>query len=365
MKKILFVEPYYGGSHREFLDGLKSHSAHDVDCVTLPALNWNWRMNASAVYLALRDIPFHAYDVIITTGMLRLSDLKALSGSDFPPVLVYFHETQLTYPLAQGEKRDPALCMADISTALCADRVLFNSSFHRETFLQSVTQFMDRAPDYPAIGLVERIRNKSGFLYPGMDFHGIDDSVCISDNKRPLVIWNHRWSYDKNAASFFYALETMVKRGVDFELALLGECTEQRLPEIFQRAKERLGDRIVQFGYVQDKKDYFRWLEKGTVVVSTARQENFGMAMVEAMRYGCLPLMPGRLSYPEILPRRFHGHFLYANQAEFLEKMHFMLTEGKAYSHLVNDLALSMETFSWKRLIDDYDLEIERLSSMR
>ncbi len=45
--------------------------------------------------------------------------------------------------------------------------------------------------------------------------------------------------------------------------------------------------------------EYFEWLRKGDVAVSTAIQENFGISAVEAMRMGCAPLLPNRLAYPE------------------------------------------------------------------
>lgn len=47
------------------------------------------------------------------------------------------------------------------------------------------------------------------------------------------------------------------------------------------------------------------------VVVSTARHEFFGVAPVEAMAAGCVPLLPDRLSYPELVPSAFHGAVLY------------------------------------------------------
>ena len=49
--------------------------------------------------------------------------------------------------------------------------------------------------------------------------------------------------------------------------------------------------------------------------------------MVEAIRYGCIPLLPDRLSYPEIIPKVFHGDFLYKDQTELVEKRYNRLVE--------------------------------------
>ena len=47
--RILALEPYYGGSHKAFLDGWSAASRHEFTLLTLPAYKWKWRMRHSAV----------------------------------------------------------------------------------------------------------------------------------------------------------------------------------------------------------------------------------------------------------------------------------------------------------------------------
>ena len=35
--KILFLEPFFGGSHKDFALGFQAHSRHDIDLVSMPA----------------------------------------------------------------------------------------------------------------------------------------------------------------------------------------------------------------------------------------------------------------------------------------------------------------------------------------
>ena len=42
--KILAVEPYFYGSHRDFLEGLSQHSAHEFEFMTNGIKNWKWQM---------------------------------------------------------------------------------------------------------------------------------------------------------------------------------------------------------------------------------------------------------------------------------------------------------------------------------
>ena len=152
--------------------------------------------------------------------------------------------------------------------------------------------------------------------------------------------------------------------GIDFRLALLGE-NYQAEPKVFVEAKSRFGDKIVQYGFVQSKDEYVGWLRKGFVAVSTAIQENFGIAMVEAMRHGCLPLLPHRLSYPEILPKEFHGAFMYRDDDDLVVKLADMLRHPERYTVHRPVLADMMARHAWSSVIDRYDRELELLTEVR
>lgn len=117
-KRLLFLEPFFGGSHRDFAEGLVAHSRHKIDLITLPARAWKWRMRGAALHLIRKIASPGAYQGVIVSDLLSLSDLKTLWGRDFPPALVYFHESQFTYPLAPGEHMDYQFGFTDITTCL-------------------------------------------------------------------------------------------------------------------------------------------------------------------------------------------------------------------------------------------------------
>ena len=50
--------------------------------------------------------------------------------------------------------------------------------------------------------------------------------------------------------------------------------------------------------------EYAALLWAADLVVSTAIHEFFGVAVVEAIYCGCRPVLPWRLSYPELIPGR-------------------------------------------------------------
>ncbi|MBW2218328.1 MAG: DUF3524 domain-containing protein [Deltaproteobacteria bacterium] len=363
-KKILFLESFYGGSHKDFADGLVSESQHKIELVTLPARFWKWRMRGAALYFFKKIKSFSEYDGLIVTDLMSLADLKALSGTAFPPSVVYLHENQLTYPTAPDESVDYQFGFTNLTTTLTAEKVIFNSHTHYNSFFSALPGFLNMMPEYHPKWAIKEIQDKSDVIYPGISY---SDCRLKKKNKNikktPLIIWNHRWEFDKNPQDFFYALDRVSEKGFDFKIALLGENFQIK-PKEFIAAKERYGDRIIVYGYAESKSDYAKWLSKGDVVISTAIQENFGISIVEAVRAGCIPFVPDRLSYPEIIPDDYHKDFLFTDRDNLVDKLIKLFSKtSDGIKEKVCELSRHMETFSWENSIKDYDEMLEELSS--
>ncbi|MFQ5876308.1 MAG: DUF3524 domain-containing protein [Acidobacteriota bacterium] len=360
---FLFLEPFYGGSHRSFADGWTARSRHRIDLMTLPGRFWKWRMRGAALHFARKVADPSCYRGLIATDLMSLSDLKALWGADFPRALVYFHENQLSYPLPEGESIDYQFGFTDITTALAADRVLFNSRFQLDGFFTRLPDFIRVMPEHRPGWAVEAIRSRAGVLHPGCDFPAGPPRLVARDRAEPpLIIWNHRWEFDKRPRVFFAALDAVLRRGRDFRLALLGESF-QVVPKEFVAARERFGRRVVRYGFVEDRAGCYEWLRRGAVVISTAEQENFGMSVVEAVRCGCFPLLPDRLAYPELLEPRFHAGCLYRDDLDLVERLDALLAVPQDLGAEREDLAASMERFSWDRVVGAFDAELDRLAA--
>jgi len=359
--KILFLEPFFGGSHKGFALGFKQHSRHEVTLVTLPDRFWKWRMRGASLYFFNKVKDLSDYDAIFTTDMLNLTDLQTLGGKNTPPVLLYFHENQLSYPLRPGQKYDLNLSFINIISAATANKVLFNSKFHLKDFINAAIQVIKQVPDAKPEWMIEQIRQKTQIVYPGCRFEtGLIDFKQKSSPK-PLIIWNHRWDYDKNFEFVFDVLARLKEKNISFSLALLGERFK-KIPDVFRKAREKFQEEIVVFDYVESRDEYLAWLKKGSIVVSCAIQENFGIAVVEAVRYGCVPLLPDRLSYPELMPKEFHSEILYHTQNEMYEKLEDMVVNCQIYKPLQKRLSRHMEQFSWEIMVKQYDDSLQKMT---
>jgi hypothetical protein len=114
---------------------------------------------------------------------------------------------------------------------------------------------------------------------------------------------------------------------------------------------------------VESRRQYINWLARGSIVISTAQQENFGISIVEAIRYGCIPLLPARLAYPEIIPAQYHPDVLYRSYQDLVAKLLDRITNYSDYLNLRMALSREMGGFAWENTIDQYDLELEKLTT--
>ena len=321
--KILALEPYYNISHRVFLEGYKRYSRHDIKIWSLPGRKWKWRMRGSAYHfsdLASREAPGQEPDIVFATDFLNLADWRAICPQPYRdiPTLLYFHENQASYPVSRHSSGDHDYGWINLSSCLAADKVLFNSSFHRGEFLEASREALGLMADGVPADLADRVEGKSGIFPVGIDFARHDKVLAegaAAEAGPPVILWNHRWEYDKRPELLVDALSALVELDVDFRVVICGESFDGAYPA-FRNIRDLLGDRLLHLGFFEDKDDYLRAVAGSRVVVSTAAHEFFGISVVEAMYLGCIPVLPNALSYPEILPAELHSRCLYSDPAQ-------------------------------------------------
>ncbi|MCO4781592.1 MAG: DUF3524 domain-containing protein [Candidatus Cloacimonetes bacterium] len=322
--KILLLEAFYGGSHKTFVDTFVKYSCHDIDLITLPGRFFKWRTRGAAYYFIDQIKDISKYDLIFCGSMMSVADLVSHFRQELNvPIVSYFHETQFAYPIKQGEKFDVQYGLNDVATAKASDYCIFNSMFHKEQFLSDTKKYLSKMPDYQPLWLINDIDKKSQVIYPCSDFTSNIEKYDIRQLKQNgllNIVYNHRWEHDKNPEEFFNVLVRVAKKGYNFNLYVLGESYKNS-PEIFEWAKKQLSNHIMHFGYVESKQDYYKILALSDLVISTSWQENYGISVVEAMSFGCLALLPKRLSYPELLNDERLSAYMYADLEQSLIKV--------------------------------------------
>ena len=182
--------------------------------------------------------------------------------------------------------------------------------------------------------------------------------MCIRDSNKPLVLWNHRWEYDKNPELFFKSLKHVKDEGYSFDLVVLGENFSNS-PEIFQNAKDIFTENILHWGYAKDFDSYAKWLWKANILPVTSNQDFFGVSVMEAIYCETSPLLPNRLSFPELIPNQFHSDHFYQNENELNEKLINIIKTYKSIDlKALKKVALK---YDWNYLASVYDEKMESL----
>ncbi len=359
-RRLLVLEPYFGGSHRAFLEGVLGGLGWEPDLLTLPARKWKWRMSGSAITMAEEALALHAagarWDLLLASTFIDLPSFLGLARDAVGavPAVIYFHENQLAYPNRYEEGWDYQFPLTNVKSALAADACVFNSEFNQSSFLDEIPRFLKRFPDHVPRGVVPRIGERSVVLPPPFDPAAFDAAPLVR-GAVPRVVWPHRWDHDKDPEAFFSAVERLTDEGIAFEVAVAGEAHDD-VRASFERAAGRLGERLVAMGGLDSREEYAAMLRSCDVAVSTARHEFFGLAMAESAYAGCFPLVPDRLAYPEVYP----PGCLYRGEEELVAKLRALLTDARPASGAAREVG---ERYTLERLMPRYAELFERVAA--
>ncbi len=372
--RILALEPYCGGSHKAFLDGWSAAGRHDWTLLGLPAHKWKWRMRHAAITLATQVDELAAtgktWDCVFCSDMLNLAEFLGLTSAPVRglPTVVYFHENQLTYPVRHHDERDYHFAFTNLTSALAATQVWFNSAFHRDALLDAMAAFLARMPDHQQLDAVERIRGKSHIHPPGIA------ELPPRKTRAPgpmRILWAARWEHDKNPETFFDAIAALKSSDIPFRLSVIGEQFSD-VPPVFDAAKKRFADHIDRWGYQPSRGEYEAALMEADVIVSTADHEFFGISVVEAVAAGAYPVLPNRLAYPEIFgPAAPEGDdaFLYDGGAdelaERLTELSCRIERGDLWAGDPDRGRRITSRFAWPQLAPKLDAALEELQVSR
>jgi glycosyltransferase involved in cell wall biosynthesis len=370
---VWLLNPYHTGSHRAWAEGYAAHSRHDVRVLAMQGYFWKWRMQGGALELAEQAKAALAAgsrpDVLLATSMTNLPAFLALTRRELGgvPAVLYMHENQLTYPSPPGSKRDLTYGAIQHLSTLAADRVCFNSDYHLRAWFDALPRLLKHFPDYTHLETVGSARAKSRVLPVGCDLKRYDKYEKKQGNREtrrgvepPLILWNQRWEFDKDPATMLAALYALADEGTPFRVALAGENFRVQ-PAEFTEARERLGPRLSHFGFAGSEAEYARLLWDADVVLSTAVHEFFGVSVVEAIYCGAAPVLPDRLSYPELIPPEFHTRCLYDDFAGLLARLRAFLSNPEPPPGLQRALA----RFDWSVLGPVYDDLLEGVADIR
>jgi glycosyltransferase involved in cell wall biosynthesis len=323
--RILLLSAYDAGSHRRWREQLVlSQPEFEWHVLALSPRFFRWRIRGNALTWLREPLLKERWDLLMVTSMVDLASVRGFHPNlAHTPALLYMHENQFAYPASDGQHNSVDPQMVNLYSAIAAAAVLFNSDWNRRSFLDGVEQLFRRLPDGIPKGTLELIAAKSRVLPVP-----IDDRVFFSEAEHqnlkaserlwrnglepgpgalPLrLVWAARWEYDKGPDQLLAILQELERRAVNFQVCVLGESF-QKVPEAMATIQQQFAHRLVRFGYASSRTEYYEWLRSADVILSTALHEFQGLAVLEAVAAGCVPIVPAREVYPEL----FAPEYLY------------------------------------------------------
>ena len=322
--KVLLLSAYDGASHRYWRQGLETaFPEYSWTVLTLPGYYFSWRIRGNPLswLYAENDALRCNYDLIVATSMVDLATLKGLYPNlAVTPSVCYFHENQFEYPSRNqgGKTLEPS--MVNLYSALASNRILFNSRHNRDSFFQGADKLMKQLPDYRPRPVSALMTEKSSIVPVPLadelkEYQAINQSAsftvdwnhrwqCICNGAPIKIAWAARWEHDKGPDRLLAVMRELEHRRVDYRICVLGEEFRDSPPE-FQMIKDEFRHRLVQAGFVESKDEYYHWLASADLFLSTSIHEFQGLSALEGIALGCVPVLPERMSYPELVSSEY------------------------------------------------------------
>lgn len=346
--RILILSAYNAVSHNCLNNGIVKYLSNiEFTVLSLPPRFFPWRAMGNSLSFAFnyREELTKGYDLIFATSLTDITSLKGLVPElAKTPVVVYFHENQFDYPDSRSKHVNTEVMIISIINAFAADKVIFNTKFNMQSFMAGAKKFLKKMPDFSPHKDLSGIEKKASVL-------SVPIEPVAYKNKsgaKPVLLWNHRWEYDKGPDRFLNMLRELKKRDIDFDLNIVGQVFRD-IPESFQIIEKEFEPSILNWGFAESRDRYEDILSESSFIISTSVHDFQGLSVMEAADAGCTPILPNRVAYPEI----FSNEFLYDTSDD-------LMVEASNCADLIVKLAdkrgtSDMSQYYWGNLKEKYE----------
>ena len=114
-------------------------------------------------------------------------------------------------------------------------------------------------------------------------------------------------------------------------------------------------ENIRYIGYCKTLSEYSKWLYLSDILPVTNIQDFFGISIVEAVYCGTYPLLPKRLTYPDLFNYKKNSKLFYTNKNDLFYKLKHCINSVDQIRH--SSYSSLVKRFDWRELIAEYDAQ--------
>ena len=237
--------------------------------------------------------------------------------------------------------------------------VLFNLFAKRVDIVTFETERSYRGVDN--IPPEKKLLLPNGFDPDFIDWYGVRRRQFAEKENIILLVSRHG-DYAKNSELMFDALGEMGDIG-EWQVWFVGPMTDgfKKRRDRFVEQFPLLAEKVVCTGQIDDKRQLFDLYSRARVLCLTSRWESWGMVCVEAMAFGCVPVMTAVSSAEDITGNGTAGRIVEQENSEHLART---LKDICADPETLQTLSRaahtrSRERFTWKDSLVQLDRNIE------
>lgn len=282
---ILALEPFYNAPRRAMLEMIQRCSRHRWTVLKLPPRRIERRLSVGATWFAEHLFQHFSgnIDVIFTSDAMNLTSLQRLVPElASKPSIVYFHENYL--PELMSRRQGP-LDLVNLSSAIAAREIWFNSNFHQRDFLKRAASLVARHPELATNDPMPRVIAKSCVAPPPVDMSFSDDFRSSPPERQPDMIFVETRDADMKLLNA--GLEVLAEQR-PFHVMTVGpiDGLSDRWPRTPIREADTLGQTKAMFSC--------------SAFLSTRMNANHDHLFVRATQAGCRIVAPATGVYLEL-----------------------------------------------------------------
>lgn len=161
--------------------------------------------------------------------------------------------------------------------------------------------------DYFRQKMIEQGYSKEKISVVGFPLNSERITVASQARDKNLIIFNHRLNIDKTPNYFLKMVRDLSNQFPNLRFIISTSLNEENFwssadsDTVIDLKNTLAGFQSLSIQFNRSREEYYKLLNRASLAPCFATHETFGVSVAESLAAGCLPVIPSRLTYPELV----------------------------------------------------------------